>query len=111
MQWFNTLRLSGKLLVSVAAVLVVTCVVGVLSIVRLSDVAAKSAEISGNYLPSLDKLNAINTVASNIRLRWEYAPGSELFIVYNEQRDSLARQFPDLVNRAFIVKVNRLVRF
>jgi methyl-accepting chemotaxis protein len=68
MQWFNNLRLSGKLLVSFSAVLLVTCVVGVISIVRLSDVAAKSAEISGNYLPSLDKLNAINTVASNIRI-------------------------------------------
>ena len=29
----------------------------------------------------------------------------------NEQRDTLSPRFPDLVNRAFIVKVNRLVRF
>ena len=50
-------------------------------------------------------------VSSNIRLRWEYRPGSELFVVYNEDRDTLARRFPDLTNRAFIVKVNRLLRF
>ena len=51
------------------------------------------------------------TVATNVRLRWEYLPGSELFVVYNEQRDTLARSFPELTNRALIVKVNRLFRF
>jgi hypothetical protein len=50
-------------------------------------------------------------VSSNVRLRWEYQPGSELFVVYNEDRDTLARRFPGLMNRAFIVKVNRLLRF
>ena len=52
-----------------------------------------------------------DAVATNVRLRWEYLPGSELFVVYNEQRDTLARRFPDLTNRALIVKVNRLFRF
>jgi hypothetical protein len=50
-------------------------------------------------------------VSANVRLRWEYRPGSELFVVYNEQRDTMTPSFPDLVNRAFIVKVNRLFRF
>ena len=50
-------------------------------------------------------------LSANVRLRWEYRPGSELFVVYNEERDALARRFPDLTNRAFIVKVNRLFRF
>jgi uncharacterized protein DUF5916/cellulose/xylan binding protein with CBM9 domain len=52
-----------------------------------------------------------NLVSSNVRLRWEYRPGSELFIVYNDERDSLTRGLPDLKNRALIVKVNRLFRF
>lgn len=55
--------------------------------------------------------SAINAVASNVRLRWEYQPGSELFVVFNEQRDTLARGYPGLVNRAVILKVNRLFRF
>jgi hypothetical protein len=46
-----------------------------------------------------------------VRFRWEYRPGSELFLVYNEQRDTLAVRFPALANRALIVKVNRLLRF
>jgi hypothetical protein len=55
--------------------------------------------------------SAIHAVAANVRLRWEYRPGSELFVVYNEERDTLGRRFPDLANRAFIVKINRLFRF
>ena len=51
------------------------------------------------------------TLNSNIRFRWEYRPGSELFVVYNEQRDTRLSGFPDLANKAFIVKVNRLFRF
>jgi hypothetical protein len=50
-------------------------------------------------------------VSANVRLRWEYRPGSELFVVFNEQRDTLSTRFPDLVNRAVIVKANRLFRF
>ena len=48
------------------------------------------------------------SVSANVRLRWEYVPGSELFVVYNEQRDTQALGFPGLKNRAVIVKINRL---
>jgi hypothetical protein len=51
------------------------------------------------------------TLASNIRLRWEYHPGSELFVVYNDQREDASGRASDLVNRTFIVKINRLFRF
>jgi hypothetical protein len=50
-------------------------------------------------------------VSANVRLRWEYQPGSEIFVVYNDERDTLTRGVPDMRNRAFIVKVNRLFRF
>jgi hypothetical protein len=52
-----------------------------------------------------------HALSANVRLRWEYRPGSELFIVYNEDRDTLARRFPQVSTRAFIVKINRLLRF
>ena len=29
---------------------------------------------------------ATNSLSTNLRLRWEYQPGSELFVVYNDQR-------------------------
>jgi hypothetical protein len=53
----------------------------------------------------------VNAVSANVRLRWEYRPGSEFFLVLNEQRDTASVRFPDLVNRSVIVKFNRLVRF
>jgi hypothetical protein len=49
-------------------------------------------------------------VSANVRLRWEYRPGSELFVVFNEDRDTFARSFPALTNRALILKINRLFR-
>ena len=55
--------------------------------------------------------SAINAVSANARLRWEYRPGSELFVVYNEERNTLTPRFPSLSNRAFIVKVTKLFRF
>ena len=68
MQWFNNLRLSGKLMASFATVLVITCALGALAIVRLADVAASSEEISSNYMPSLDRLGEINTLSSDTRI-------------------------------------------
>ena len=54
--------------------------------------------------------SATKVVSANVRLRWEYQPGSELFVVFNEQRDAFASGFPTMTNRAFIVKINRLFR-
>ena len=61
--------------------------------------------------------SAANTVSTNLRLRWEYSPGSELFVVYTEDRDSDPLRpdrfdsFSALRNRGLVVKVNRLFRF
>ena len=64
------------------------------------------------FVSALLQYNSSNdSVSTNIRLRWEYQSGSELFVVYNEQRDTLARRFPDIENRAFVIKINRLFRF
>jgi hypothetical protein len=49
--------------------------------------------------------------SSNLRYRWEYLPGSELFVVYTDERDTRFAGFPGLKNRAFVVKINRLWRF
>jgi len=44
-------------------------------------------------------------------LRKNADAGSELFIVYNEGRDTLPVHRIELENRGFIVKINRLIRF
>ena len=64
------------------------------------------------FVSALLQYNSSNSsLGANLRLRWEYQPGSELFVVYNEQRDTLTPRFPELENRAFIIKINRLFRF
>ena len=60
--------------------------------------------------------SADHAVSSNLRFRWEYAPGSELFLVYTDERatkDPLAppTAVRGLRNSAFVVKVNRLLRY
>ncbi len=55
--------------------------------------------------------SASQLVGSNLRLRWEYVPGSELFVVYTDERDATTRGLPDMNNRAFVVKWAPLVRF
>jgi hypothetical protein len=49
-------------------------------------------------------------VSTNIRYRWEYRPGSDLFLVYSDGRDTLGQGFPLLTNRGLTVKLTRLFR-
>ena len=58
--------------------------------------------------------SATDTISNNLRLRWEYTPGSELFVVYTDERHADPLR-PDrtygLRSRGLVVKVNRLFRF
>ena len=54
---------------------------------------------------------AADSLSTNVRFRWEYQPGSDLFVVYNSQRDTLAPGYPDLESRSLIFKFTRLFRF
>ena len=64
------------------------------------------------FFSGLVQYNSSNsTLGTNLRLRWEFQPGSELFVVYNDQHDTELRGTPILENRAFIVKATRLFRF
>jgi hypothetical protein len=55
--------------------------------------------------------NAASAFSSNIRFRWEYQPGSDLFVVLTDNRDTTTSGIPQLRNRAFVVKFTRLFRF
>jgi hypothetical protein len=64
------------------------------------------------FLSGLVQYNSSNRVFStNLRLRWEFAPGSELFVVYTDERNTdIFDRFPELLNRGLVVKINRLFR-
>ena len=52
-----------------------------------------------------------DSFSSNIRLRWEYAPGSEIFLVYSDGRNTLSSGFPEVENQTLAIKLTHLVRF
>jgi Domain of unknown function (DUF5916) len=52
-----------------------------------------------------------HTLTSSVRLSWEYTPGSQLFVVYSDGRNTMAEGVPGLTNRSFAVKATRLLRF
>ena len=52
-----------------------------------------------------------DSVTTNARFRWEYLPGSELFVVYSDGRTTTGPGFPALDNRSIVVKATKLVRF
>ena len=58
--------------------------------------------------------SSTNAISNNLRLRWEYTPGSELFVVYTDERQADPFR-PDrsygLRSRGLVLKVNRLLRF
>ena len=58
--------------------------------------------------------SSTDSMSNNLRLRWEYSPGSELFVVYTEERDTeplRPNRFSELSNRGLVIKINRLFRF
>jgi hypothetical protein len=52
-----------------------------------------------------------NSFSSNVRFRWEYQPGSDLFIVYSDSYDTYGTGFASLENRSLVVKFTKLFRF
>jgi hypothetical protein len=65
------------------------------------------------FLSALVQYNSsADSFSANARLRWEYAPGSEIFLVFTEERDTYDwERFPQLVNRGLVIKATRLLRF
>lgn len=55
--------------------------------------------------------SSASLLTSNLRFRWEYQPGSDLFIVYSDGRDTALSGFPTLENRSFVAKITRLFRW
>ena len=52
-----------------------------------------------------------HSMSVNARFRWEYEPGSDLYLVYSDGRDTRLDGFPSLLNRGLVVKFTKLMRF
>ncbi len=66
------------------------------------------------FFSGLLQYNSANrTLGTNLRLRWEYSPGSELFVVYTEEQDTdplRPERYDGLRDRGFVIKLTRLFR-
>ena len=63
------------------------------------------------FVSSLVQFNVdAHTLASSLRVRWEYRPGSDLFLVYSDGRETVRPGY-DIQNRSIAVKATRLMRF
>ena len=66
------------------------------------------------FVSTLAQYNSgTESFAANVRLRWEWSPGSELFVVYGEERNTnpLIDRWSALSSRGLAIKINRLFWF
>ena len=67
------------------------------------------------YLSGLGQYNSsLNTFSTNLRFRWEWSPGSEVFLVYTEDLSTdpfVPNRMTELRNRGLVIKINRLLQF
>ena len=64
-----------------------------------------------SYLGALVQYNsAAELISANVRFRWEYSPGSDLFVVFSSNQDG-SEGFSGLTDRTLVVKFTRLFRF
>ena len=64
-----------------------------------------------SFLGALVQYNsAAQLISANVRFRWEYSPGSDVFVVFSTNRDG-DDGLSGLTDRALVVKFTRLFRF
>ena len=82
------LRISTRLFASFGLLLAISLAIGMLAVSRLSDLAAKSADLSGNWLPSISHLSAVNAALSDLRIaHLSYIASDDPAERANSQRD------------------------
>ena len=72
MSWFQHLKISTKLFVSFASVLLLTVVLGATSITAISNINRSAENMANNWLPSVQAVLTLQTKVGDFR-RWELA--------------------------------------
>ena len=72
-------------------------------------VVSPSARLTFSTLTQFNP--SAHSLTSSARMHWEYTPGSDLYVVYSDGRDTDTARYPALLNRSFAIKVTRLFRF
>ncbi len=78
----------------------------------VTDLGSLRADYDFNTEMSIRSLFQYNSqrdqVLANVRFRYIYVPGSDLYVVYNERR---VAERSDLIDRALIIKATHMFRF
>ena len=73
--------------------------------------APPTPSLRSSFVGALVQYNsAAQLFSANVRFRWEYSPGSDLFVVFSTNRDG-DDGLSGLTDRALVVKFTRLFRF
>jgi methyl-accepting chemotaxis protein len=67
MTWFSNLRIAGKLVLSVLAVLALTGALGVVCLTEMGQMNAAAEDVAGNWLPSIKVLAGIKDKTNQLR--------------------------------------------
>src|SRR5215471_12433170 len=67
MNWFRNLKVANKLVAVVSAVLVLTAILGILSIQKLKAVNGSTVDMATNWLPSVAALGEMGTAIQSVR--------------------------------------------
>jgi methyl-accepting chemotaxis protein len=67
MAWFNNMSVGRKLLLTFSAVVLLVVVLGAFALKSLSDLHGAARELSGNWLPSVDKARGLQYQIARIR--------------------------------------------
>jgi len=90
MKWFNNLRISGKILTAVFAVLTLMTGLGIFSIVQLSRVNNSTVDIGSNWLPSVKALGKVSNLVGEFRrseMQHILADSKENQVAYEKRMD------------------------
>ncbi|MFM2058660.1 MAG: hypothetical protein RLY71_3045 [Pseudomonadota bacterium] len=68
MTWFHNLRISGKLMLAFATVLMLSTLIGGIALLRLADLGHDVNELTRNWLPSVESVTALKSEATALRL-------------------------------------------
>jgi methyl-accepting chemotaxis protein len=99
MQWFSNLRIAGKLIVSILAVLALTAALGAICLTEMGRMNTAAEDVASNWLPSIKVLGEIQDNTAMIRrkelMHVILMEDSEMLQVERDI-DNLLRQLGDL---------------
>ena len=88
MNGFQNLTVAKKLFASFSAVLALMTVLAVFAVNRFAHLARNAADISGNWMPGMDRLHDMNELASDVRI-------AELRAVTSDSPEEMERYVAD----------------